>query len=136
MKNAMLAFIALIGLCGPARAQQLTNAQAVKIVVPYKTVCSSVTIGTTATEITGNTAVVSTTGGISAVAVLNFDTANTVYCSDNSGVASSGNLIGWPIAYTPTTGPRAWQEWGLSTMQPWYCISSGANTSIQVCKVR
>lgn len=133
--NKLILVAALLGLCVPARAQ-ITNAQAVKIVVPYKTVCSSVTIGTSPVEISGNTGVVSTTGGISAISVLNFDTANTVYCDDNSGVTSSGNLIGWPIAYSPTTGPRAWQSWALSVMQPWYCVSSGANTSIMVCKVR
>lgn len=132
----MITLAALIAFSLPAKAQQITNAQAVKIVVPYKTVCSSVTIGTTATELTGNTSISTTTAGISALSVLSFDTANTVYCSDNSGVASSGNLIGWPIAYSPTTGPRAWQSWALSTMQPWYCVASAANVSIEVCKVR
>ncbi len=136
MRKLIFVIVAMAGLVVPVKAQQLINAQAVKIVVPYKTSCSSVTIGTSATEISGNTTLLATTGGISAIAVLNLDTANTVYCSDNSGVTSSGNLIGWPISYTPATGPRSWMEWGLSSMQPWYCVSSGANTSIEVCKVR
>lgn len=136
MKKTLFVLVGLLGIAAPAKAQPLIATQAVRVIVSYSASCSSVTIGVTPTEVTGNTTVSSTTAGIHSIAVLNFSTANTVYCSDNSAVTSSGNNIGWPIAYTPVTGPRAWMSWAIHALHPWYCISSAANTSIMVCKDR
>lgn len=133
MKNILIAALALISLSIPAKAQ-MTNAQAVKVVVPYKTTCSSQTISTSATEVSGNTTVITTTGGISRVKVTNLDSSASVCCSDSSSVATSGNSIGDCI--NGTTGQKNWLAWGISAIQPWYCIATTSNVSILVCKVR
>lgn len=133
MKKILLALVALIAFSTRSVAQ-LTNAQAVKIVVPYKTTCSSVTIGTSATELTGNTTSITTTAGISAIKVVNLSTTATVYCSQNAAVASSGNSIGDPLF--PSSGQPYFLEWGISTAQGWSCVSSASNTSLIVCLVK
>ena len=133
MKNFIIVLVALIGLALPARAQ-MTNAQAVKIVVPYKTTCSSVTIGTSAVELTGNTTNPTTTAGISAIKVVNLSSSATVYSSHNSAVANSGNSIGDPLS--PSSGQANWAEYGISTFQGWYAVASASNVSIIVCLVR
>lgn len=135
MKKILL-LIAALGLSISSQAATMTNAQAVKLVIPYQTTCSSMTISTTATDVSGNTTSITTTAGISNIAVLNWDTNNIVYCDEMSTVTSSGNAIGWPIAPSAATGPRNWMSWAISTTQQWYCIASGANTSIQVCKTK
>lgn len=132
----LLLLAALFGFCGSASAQILTNAQAVKIIVPYKTTCSSVTIGTSATEITNNTAVSSTTAGISAVKVSNLSTTATVCCSHASTVVCTVGNSFYTEPIFPSGGQANFLNWGISTMQGWYCAASAANTSVSVCLVR
>lgn len=133
MKEFLLALAAIICFSAPAGAQVSTQAQAVKLVLTWEMACSSQTIGTSAVEMTGNTSVSSTTAAKSYIAVMNLDTANTVYCSSNSAVASSGNDIGWPIAPSAASGARNWFQWTIAATQKWYCIASAANTSIMKC---
>lgn len=133
MKKIVFAALALISLCGSSKAAQPTiSAQPVKVIVPTQTTCSSMTITTTPTEVTGNTTVISTTYGAFAVKVTNMDSSKNVCCSHSASVSCSGNLIGDVIAPTGAP-PYYWSSWGISSMEPWYCVSSGANTSINVC---
>lgn len=133
MKNILLIIAALISLSLPARAQIVVNAQAVKVIVPYQTTCSSVTIGTTPVEVTGNTAVPSTSYGAYSVKVENLNASNAVFCSQSASVASSGNLIGDDVAAS-AAAPYNFLAWLINPMQSWYCVSAGANTTIMVCK--
>ncbi len=136
MRKSLLALVALIGLCVPARSQ-ITNAQAVKIVVPYKTSCSLVTVGTTATELTGNTTTISTTAGISAIKIVNLSSTANIYSSQSANVATSGSNTGDPLMEaTSATAQPNWSEYGISVLQTWYAIASAASTSIIVCLVR
>lgn len=52
--------VALLALAGSAHAQMQINAQAVKVIVPYQTTCSTAAVSTAPVEITGNTQVPST----------------------------------------------------------------------------
>lgn len=114
-------------------AQQITNAQAVKVIVPYFTQCTKQTISpTTPTEITGNTSILSTTFGATAVQIFNLDTAATLFCSHDSAVAASGSHQGVSIA-PAASAPFNWLSWGISTMQGWYCLSSSGSVSAMVC---
>lgn len=132
----LIALIALIGLCGSVRAQQITNATAVKIVVPFKTTCSSTTIGTAAVEMTGNTTNVTTTAGISAVKVSNLSSTATVCCSSaNTVVCTVGNSF-YIEPIFPSSAQPNFNEWGISTAQGWYCAASASNTSVSLCLVR
>lgn len=136
MRKTLFALGLILSLIPAVRAQQLTNAQAVKIVVPYKTACSSVTIGTAATEMTGNTSSAITTAGISALKVSNLSTTATVCCaSANTVVCTVGNS-NYIEPIFPSSAQPNFDEWGISTMQPWYCAASAANTSLSVCLVR
>lgn len=131
----ILSVAVLMIMASNARAAVLTNAQAVKVVVPYQMTCSSMTLGASASEITGNTSISTSTAGISWVRVVNLDGSNTVYCSHSASVAASGNNIGEPISPS-SSGPKYLIEWRISTGQPWYCIPSAANTSVIVCKLK
>lgn len=137
MRTTFLAVV-LMMIGGAAHATgPMTNAQAVRIVVPYTTHCASVTISnSTPTELTGNTSVSTTTAGISWVSVQNMSTTNTVYCSDNSSVSASGNNIGVIVQKYQLSETENQQDWNISTMQKWYCIASAANTSINVCTIK
>ncbi len=136
MKKTLLAVIALLGLCLPVRAQPLINAQSVKIVVPYKTTCSSTTINIAATEMTGNTAVISTTAGISALKVSNLSATATVCCaSANTVICTVGNPFYVEPIFPSSVQPN-FDEWGISAMQPWYCAASSSGTSVSLCLVR
>lgn len=132
----MKALLLLIGLAAaPASAQvQIANVQAVKFVIPYETDCSSKTIGATAVNVVHNSTNPATTYAAFAAKVTNLSTAETVYCSDNASVTTSGNNIGEAILFSATTVERYWKSWGINPLQPWWCISTGANTSIMVCR--
>ena len=140
MKKILIALVVLMGLSLPASAQIQLNTQAVKVVIPYQMTCSSVQISASAgTEVTGNLTGVSTTtlvtgGKYNSVTIMNLSTTATIYCSHNASVTSSGDLIGWPISYSPVTGPRNWFQWMINPFQKWYCIADGATAvSAQVC---
>ncbi len=132
MKKTIIALVALIGLSVTAKAQSLTNAQAVKIVVPYVTQCSTASISTSTTEVTGNTASVATTYGASAVKIVNQDTTNNVCCSDNAGVSCSvGDVISASVS-----APYNWLSWPVSTTQKWYCVASASTAKALICRVK
>ena len=132
MKKIFAAAFVILALAGRAHAQ-IEPAQSVKFVMPTGVDCSSMTIGTTAVEVTGNTSVVSTSAKVRYIAILNLSSTNNVYCRKLSTVASSGNLIGWPIVNYSGSGAYNWMGWTISTMQQWWCVAAGANTSIMVC---
>ncbi len=135
MKIIVAAFLALL-VAPMAHAQTLTNAQAVKIVVPYMTTCSSATIGTAATEMTGNTASVKTTAGISSVKVSNLSGTATVCCASTSNVVCTpGSAYYIEPIFPSSTQPNS-ITWRISTTQKWYCAASAANTSVSLCLVR
>ena len=110
----------------------LTTATAIKQVVPYQTVCSSFTIGTSTVEVTGNTNISSTTAAVSWVRVRDLSATATVYCSNSAAVRASGASTGEPVMPYSAGEPNA-VEWLISTMQPWYCIASGAATPVILC---
>lgn len=132
MNKTLLAVIALLGLCAPARAQTLTNAQAVKIVVPYVTQCSTASVSTSTTEVTGNTSAANTTYGASAVKIVNQDTTNNVCCSENASVSCSvADVIAPSVA-----APYNWTSWAVSVTQKWYCVAAAATAKILICRVK
>lgn len=135
MKKSIFVLLAILGLCVPSRAQK-TNTQAVSLFVQYKTTCSSSTIGTTATELTGNTTIISTTAGISAIKVSNLSTTATVCCSHaNTVVCTVGNSF-YSEPIFPSGGQPNFLNWGISVLQGWYCAGSAAGVPISVCLVR
>lgn len=137
MKTILL-LVALIGLSLPARAQVMTNAQSVKVVVPYLTTCSSTTIAATAADVTGgNTSVSSTTAGISQIKVTNAHPTATICCGSSSGVTCNTGASTDGEAIAPvSSGQRNFLSWGISTAQKWYCIATVATVGATVCKVR
>lgn len=136
MNKFILALIVMLGFCIPVQAQTLTNAQAVKLIVPYKTTCSSMTIGTSATEMTGNTAVVSTTAGISALKVSNLSSSASVCCSSANTVVCTVGSSFYVEPIFPSAAQPNFLNWAISTSQPWYCAASAANSPVSVCLVR
>ena len=139
MKNLLvvsLMFLAGGTWAGAPAAQSpkipLTNGGAFKQIVPYQMVCSSYTIGTSTSEITGNTIVSNTTAGVSWVRVRNLSASATVYCNGLPTVTASGAAAGDPIAPYSSGEPNA-VEYLISTMQPWYCIASAAGTPAIIC---
>ncbi len=107
-----------------------------KVVTEYSTECSSKTIGATAVNVVHNSTNPTTSWGATDVKVTNLSTTATVFCSNSSSVATSGNNIGDLVYFSPTTGPRYYLSWPINAMQPWWCIASAANTSILVCRKR
>ncbi len=134
MKKLCLFLLMVAGLSISARAQSLTQAQPVKVIVPYQTTCSSATIGATPVEMTGNTTAANTSASIYTIKVENISQTNAVYCSQLATVASSGNSIGDLVAAYSGTGAWPSQTWIINAFQPWYCVAAGANTSVMVCK--
>ncbi len=130
--KTLLVLVALLGLSISAHAQQLTNAQAVKIVVPYVTQCSTASISTTATEVTGNTSAINTTYGASAVKIANQDATNNLCCSENAGVSCS---VADVIAAS-ASAPYNWLSWAVSTTQKWYCVASASTAKALICRVK
>jgi len=137
MKAIRYAAVLVLAFCSlPAAAATLTNAQAVKVVVPYTTSCSSVTIGVSAVEMTGNTANVTTTAGISAIKVSNLSASATVCCSDKSTIVCTVGNANYMEPIFPSTVQPYFDAWAISTSEPWYCAASAANTSVSACLVR
>lgn len=136
MKNTLLILVALIGLCIPARAQIHVDAQSVKTIVPNKMSCSSTTLATSATEITGNSAVLPlATPGVYEVLVMTLSSSATSYFSDNAAVATSGNLIGAPV-YPVVSGQPAFVSFTINPTQLFYGVSGTAGQSVMICKKR
>ncbi len=135
MKKILFTLAALIGLCLPSGAQ-MTNAQSVKIVVPFTNTCSSVTIGVAATEITGNTSVSTTTAGISAIKVSNLSASATVCCSSSASIVCTAGDSNYMEPIFPSSAQPNFLNWSISTAQKWYCAASAANTSISRCLLR
>ncbi len=135
MKNILMVLGVLLGLCSRSSAQ-MTNAQSVKIVVPYLTTCSSQTIGTSAVEMTGNTAVSSTTAGISAIKISNLSSSATVCCSSSDTVVCTVGSSFYVEPIFPSSSQPNFNAWGISTAQKWYCAASSANVSVSKCLVR
>ena len=137
MKKRIFAILGLaVALAGPdAGAQGFSNAAPMRIVVPYETSCSSITISSvTPTEVSGNTIVKATSVGISFVKVTAQDTTGTLYCSHMSSVTASGARTGESIP--GTSGVKNWLSWPISPVQLWYCIGSAVGLTAQVCRVR
>lgn len=133
MKAAILiaAFLYFVPRAGAVT--QHSNSTPVSIIVPGNTTCSKQTIAATAGDVTGNTAVASTSAYIIAVKVTNLDASADIYCSDSSSVAASGSGQGdGPIAHT-AAAPFNFLSWGISSLQKWYCISSSGSVSAIVC---
>lgn len=135
MKNILIAVVALIGLCPSARAQIASNTTPVSILVHYKTTCSSVTINIAATEMTGNTAVASTTAGISALKVSNLSSSASVCCSSANTVVCTVGSSFYVEPIFPSSAQPNFDEWGIAVTQPWYCAASSSNTSVSSCLV-
>lgn len=145
MKNTLLALVALIGLCGGAHAQsvaptvQLTNATAVKEVVPYYNFCSSTTVGTTVTELSGNVNISTATAGIYKLLIQNLSANTTEYFSSDFGVTSAtATRTGFALYPLNSAFPALpnWMLFPISTMQPWYGVASSNGSPLQLCKIR
>lgn len=139
MRKTLLVIVALLGLSIPAKAQSITNAQAVWSAVKYQTTCSSTTVGLSAVEMTGNTSTHTTTGGISWIKITNANQFASVCCSSstnvtcNTGALGDGDEIAKRTAITAQPNSLSWS---ISTMQQWFCIATLASTGVTVCKIR
>lgn len=130
----------LMMLATGAQAQILTNAQAVKIVIPYNVVqTGNVSISNSAAvELTGNTSVGNTTKGYSGVAVLNWSTTQDIYCCFNNSACStsSGANQGWPILRQPSGSNFNWQFFNIPTWETFYCIATAGGVTANVLLYR
>lgn len=136
MRKGLFALAAMIAFCVPSGAQNMTNAQSVKLVVPYKTSCSSVTINIAATEMTGNVASSTATAGISSIKVSNLSGSATVCCSSLSTVVCTAGHSFYIEPIFPSASQPNFATWAISTAQPWYCAASSSNTSVSSCLLR
>jgi hypothetical protein len=141
MKKNILSLLALVGLCVSARAQQvLTNALAVKPIVPYSdTQVPNVSITSgTAVEITGNKSSPSTSAGLFGVMILNWSTSANIFCCPNDSAcsASAGAHQGFPILQQPSGGNYNWQYFSIPTWEPMYCIASASGVTAYVLKFK
>lgn len=140
MKKILLALGALIAVVCPTHAQQATPpampATPVRSIVQFMTQCSSVTLSSTPTEMTGNSTSTVTSAGISTIKVVNLDTAIAVCCSDNPNVSctAGNNNYGDPIS--GSSGQKNWISWPISIYQKWFCASASGAPSVIACKVR
>ena len=124
MKNliAVLGLLLAGGVAAPAGAEILSP-----------TSCSTQTVtSSTVLEVTGNTTVLGTTAGVDWVKVANQDTANDVFCSQDSAVAISGLKIGDRVAHAAAS-PWNWLSWAIGKRQPWYCLAATASVVVMVC---
>lgn len=135
MKKMLAVFALLAGLAIPGRAQTMTNAQAVKVVIPYQTTCATASLTTTATDVTfGNSTTITSSAGINAVKVTNWDAAIAVNCSEGSGVTGS---TGDQIAPQATANaPLNYLSWNISTSQKWYCASASSTVKVTICRTK
>lgn len=141
MRKILLALVALIGLAASSSATT-TTAQAVRQLAPNSVQCSSVTIGLTAVEISGNQASSTATAAVSQLDLFPIQSTN-VYCSHSSSVSAAvGNAnIGVPIpglsavaqAYPVGYGPTTFI---INPTQPFYCIGFASGGALVVCKTR
>lgn len=131
----LIAFLILIGVGDRARAVQHTNASPVAVMVPGSTTCTKVAIsGTTPTEVSGNTAVLSTSAQVIALKVSNIDTSADLSCSHNSAVTVAGGSTPGDLIAHASAAPWNWLSWAISAAQPWYCLSSaGGGSNAIVC---
>ncbi len=141
MKNTLFALVAIIGLCGSAHAQVAVKAQTEYQIVPNKMSCSSTTLSTTATDVTGNTGTLSfTSPGVYEIDVMTLSASATAYFSDNSAVAASGALIGAPVYPVVTAASAAVQpgfvQFVINPTQKFYGVSGTAGQSVMICKKR
>jgi len=137
MKSLALAILTVLAMSHGAKAQTMTNASPVKLVVPYQTTCSSVTLlSATPVELTGNTSVVTTSAGMSWVKVTNLDATATVFCSHSASVSASGSNIGDPVCSTTVNPHNNRQDWRISTSQKWYCVSTVNGSNIIKCLLK
>lgn len=131
-------FLVLISL--PASAQVSLKTDVVTAIVPNKITCSSMTLPTTAQELTGNTTVLSfSQPGVYELDILTLSSSATNYFSDNSAVATSGNLIGYPVyplAVSATSGQPQFVPFVINPTQKFYGVSGTAGQSVMICKKR
>jgi len=102
------------------------------------TTCVPVTISSSVpTEVSGNTTSVTTSSATWFVSVMNLDTANNIYCSHDSAVATSGTHQGVPIIYqSAATNSFNWFAWQIGMLEPWYCKAATASVTAMVCRYR
>lgn len=120
-------------------AERLTNAQPVKLVVPYSLKCSSTTVGTVQADLSGNTSSPLTTGGISRIIVQNLSSGTTIYVSSDPNVTTStANATGFAIYPITTSNPALPndKEFPISTTQQFFGVAGTNLTPIGVCKIR
>ncbi len=137
MKKLLLAGLMLM-LPALGKAQVFTGATSIKPLAQYQTTCSTFTVGTSTIEVTGNTVgSTSNPAGISAVKVENWSATASVYCNHSTNVTVAGGAVpGDFIAPSPAgTQPNS-LSWVINMFQGWWCVASGANTTIMVCLVK
>lgn len=138
MRKLLMVVVALLGLSASARAI-VVQATPVRELAPNSTQCSSVTITTTAADITGNTAISSTTLAVTKLELYAITSTNT-FCSHNTSVAASGSTIGVPVPGLAANGvfPTAYAptKFTINPTQTFSCIAAVNGGAIIVCKTR
>lgn len=147
MKTLIASLLLMAGLGISAQAQQtplMTNASAVKSVVPYNTACKAMAISSgTAVDVTlGNvSSPSSSTAGIYNIFVENLDTVADICCITNNAsvscTASNANA-GIPLIHqVSSTTPPNFLSIGIATWEPFHCIANGVMSNLAiVCRWR
>lgn len=137
MKNTLLILVALIGLCGSARAQVATYAQPEFIVAPHSLTCSSTTISATAPqELTGNTTAPASVP-VYELMIMTLSTNATGYFSDSASVTTSTATNTGVPAYPFMGGGNAqppFIPFLVGRTQKFYGIAGTAGLAVIVCK--